>query len=177
MRKIVWTWGLISGAVSSAMMLLFLPFADRIGFDKGEILGYTSIVLSALLIFFGVRAYRDQVGGGRLRFGRGLAVGLLIALVSSLVYVVTWEVIYFRVAPDFGEKYTRHVLDKAERQGLSEAELAKKREEKAKFQAMYDNPAFNAAITFLEPFPFGLVASLVSAGILRRKQPPAPAPA
>jgi hypothetical protein len=40
----------------------------------------------------------------------------------------------------------------------------------------YNNPLFNAAITFMEVFPVGLILSLVSAAILRRK-PPQEAPA
>ena len=39
-----------------------------------------------------------------------------------------------------------------------------------KFAAMYQNPAVNAAITFIEPLPVGLVITLVSAGILRRRR-------
>lgn len=48
------------------MMLVSIPFVDKIGWEKGEILGYTTIVLSALLVFFGVRSYRENAGGGRL---------------------------------------------------------------------------------------------------------------
>jgi len=47
MKKTVLTFGLISGAVSASMMLITIPFADAIGWEKGEILGYTGIVLSA----------------------------------------------------------------------------------------------------------------------------------
>jgi len=46
MKKTVLTFGLISGALSSLMMVATVPFADRIGFDKGAIVGYTAIVLS-----------------------------------------------------------------------------------------------------------------------------------
>ena len=65
------------------------------------IIGYTTMVLAFLLIFFGVRSYRDNVAGGTVRFGRAFAVGALIAVVASLCYVATWEVIYYKFAPDF----------------------------------------------------------------------------
>ncbi len=89
MKKIVLTFGLISGAMAAAMMLGTLPFVEKIGFEKGYILGYTTIVLSALMVFFGVRSYRENVGGGRLTFGRGVAVGILITLISNACYVGT----------------------------------------------------------------------------------------
>lgn len=168
MKRTVWTWGLISGGFSSLMMALAVPFADEIGFDRGAILGYTSLVLSALLIFFGVRSYKENVAGGRLSFGRGFAVGLLIALVSSLLYVATWQIVYFRFMPDFGEKYAAHRVEKAREEGKSAADLAK-------FQALYRNPLVNAAITLIEPLPFGLAAAAISAAILRTRRAAAPA--
>ena len=81
MKKTVLTFGLIAGAILSAMMLITLPFHDAIGWERGEIVGYTSMVLAFLLVFFGVRSYRDNVGGGRVGFGRAFAVGSLIAVV------------------------------------------------------------------------------------------------
>ena len=101
MKKIVLTFGLLAGAILSAMMLIALPFQDAIGFDRGAIVGYTTMVLASLLTFFGVRSYRDNVAGGTVRFGRALTVGMLIGLVSSLCYVATWEVVYFTLAPDY----------------------------------------------------------------------------
>src|SRR5437763_10610748 len=78
MRKIVLTFGLIAGAVLSAMMVVTLPFEHRFGNDVGLLVGYTTMVAASLLIYFGVRRYRDTVAGGRVRFGRALVVGLLI---------------------------------------------------------------------------------------------------
>ena len=63
MKKAVLAFGLISGAISAAMMLVTIPLVDKVGWEKGEILGYTTIVLSAPMVFFGVRSYRENVGG------------------------------------------------------------------------------------------------------------------
>jgi hypothetical protein len=64
MRRIVLTYGLIAGGILSAMLLLTLPFQDEIGFDRGVILGYTTMVLAFLMVYFGVRSYRDGLAGG-----------------------------------------------------------------------------------------------------------------
>jgi hypothetical protein len=149
MKKIVLTFGLISGVILSAMMVMTLPFQDRIGYDKGEIIGYTTMVLASLLIFFGVRAYRDNVAGGTVRFGRAFGVGMLIASVAAVCYVATWEVLYFNFMPDFAQKYQAHVLEKAKADGASEQELAKQKADFEKYAVMYKNPAINAAVTFL----------------------------
>jgi hypothetical protein len=170
MQKTVLTFGLISGAILSAMMLATIPFMDRIGFDRGEILGYTTMVLAFLLIFFGVRSYRDNVAGGTIRFGRAFTVGALIAVVASLCYVATWELIYYKLAPDFSAKFQAHQLEKAREAGESEAQLIRRKADMEKFAEMYRNPAINAAITFVEPLPVALVVALVSAGVWSRRR-------
>src|SRR5688572_23495497 len=95
MKKIVLTFGLIAGAILSAMMVITLPFHDQMGFDRAQIVGYTTMVAAFLLIFFGVKSYRDNVAGGLVTFGRAFLVGSLISLVASGCYVATWQVIYY----------------------------------------------------------------------------------
>ena len=43
------------------------------------------------------------------------------------------------------------------------------------FKEAYDNPLTNAAYTFIEPFPVGLLVTVISAAALRRKAAPAAA--
>ena len=145
MRKIVLTFGLIAGAILSAMMLITLPFHDQIGFDKGAIIGYTTMVLAFLMVFFGVKSYRDNVAGGSVTFGRGFMVGLLITAVASVCYVATWEVIYHRFAPDYVEKYGAYAVEKMRKSGASDAEILAKTKEMAEFNELYKNPLVNIA--------------------------------
>lgn len=170
MKKIVLTFGLISGAILAGMMWLTLPFHDQIGYDRGAVIGYTTMVLAFLLIFFGVRSFRDNVAGGTVSFWRALAVGVQIAAVASVCYVAAWEVYYFKFAPDFMEKYQAHVLEKAREGGASETALAQQKAEMDRFAQLYKNPAINAAMTFMEPLPVALVVALVSAGVLSRRR-------
>ena len=169
MRKTVLVFGLISGAMSATLMLVAIPFADRIGWEKGEILGYTGIVLSALMVFFGVRSYRENVGGGRLTFARGFAVGILITLISSACYVGTWEIVYYRLMPGFADKYAAHMVERAKASGASQQKVDEAAKQAEQFKRMYANPVINVAMTFMEVFPIGLVITAFSAGVLRKK--------
>jgi len=177
MKKTIITFGLISGVISAGMFLATVPFLDQIGFDRGYVVGYTAIVLSFMLVFFGIKSYRDHQGGGHISFGRGFAVGIGITLISCAVYVAQWEALYFTVMHDFTQKYAAHEMQKAKASGASEAELKAKQEELAKFEQLYQNPFINAAMTFMEPFPVGLVITLVSAAVLRTKRGVQPAAA
>jgi hypothetical protein len=171
MKKVVLVFGLLSGAVAAAMMLLTLPFMHRIGFDHGLVIGYTTIVLSMLFVFFGIRSYRDNIAGGSVTFGRALGIGILIAVISSLCYVVTWEILYFNFMPDFWDKYTAYAVEQARASGATQQTLDETARQMKEFKQVYDQPLVNAAYTFIEPFPVGLVIALVSAGILRRRRP------
>lgn len=173
MKNTVWTFGLIAGAILSAMMLLTMPFIDRIGMGTAELVGYTTIIAAFLLIFFGIRSYRDNKAGRTISFGRALVVGILINVVASACYVATWQVIYYKLAPGFIEKYADYAIEKERAKGATEAEIARKTADMEKYQELYRNPFLNAAITFLEPFTVGLIVALMSAGILRRRGAPA----
>ena len=170
MKKTIWTFGLIAGAIMSTMMVVTIPFVDSIGSSTGEIIGYTSMVLAFLLVFFGIRSYRENVGAGTISFGRAFSVGLLISAIASLCYVATWEVLYYKVYTDFDARMVQASVDQARKAGKSDAEVAQVRARNEAFVRSYHKPLVNMAYTFVEPFPVGLIVSLVSAGILRRKR-------
>lgn len=167
MKKTVLTFGLLSGLVVSGMMVALLPLQGRI---HSVLVGYATMLAAFLLIWFGIRSYRDNVAGGIVRFGRAFAVGALIALVSSVCYTVTWEIYYFGVGTDFISRYQAHQMAEAREKGATPAELDAKAAELKKFATMYENPAINAAMTIMEPLPLGLLVALVSAGLLSRRR-------
>jgi hypothetical protein len=143
--------------------------SDKFGADRGYVIGYTTIVLSFLLVYFGIRSYRDNIGEGRITFGRAFGIGICITLISCVFYVVTWEILYYNFMPDFMDKFTAHAIEKLKASGASAAVIQAKSAEMQRAKEMYANPLINAAFTFIEPFPVGLVITLISAGILRRQ--------
>jgi hypothetical protein len=175
MKKTVLTFGLISGALSSLMMVATVPFLHNVGFNKGLVIGYTAIVLSFLLVFFGIRSYRDNASNGEITFTKAFAVGISITLISCIFYVVTWEILYFNFLPDFMDKYGAHMIEKLKAAGAGPAAIQAQLEQIRKYKEMEDNPLLNAAMTFIEPFPVGLAITLLSAAVLRRKPQSQPA--
>jgi hypothetical protein len=175
MKKTVLTFGLISGAISSLLMVATLPFLHKIGFNKGLVIGYTAIVLSFLLVFFGIRSYRDNASNGQITFKKAFAVGISITLISCVFYVVTWEVLYFNFLPDFMDNYGAHIIEKLKASGAGPAAIQAQIEQIKKYKEIEDNPLLNAAMTFIEPFPIGLAITLISAAVLRKKAQSQPA--
>lgn len=171
MRRIVLKYGIVAGIVVSAEMAVMLPLCMNgvVDFSASELVGYTAMVLAFLMVFFGIRTYRNDVAGGTIGFGRALGVGLLITLVASTFYVVAWEIVYWGFIPDFLDQYQAYLIENLRADGASQAVIAQKLVEMEKFAELYANPLFNVLVTFMEVFPVGLLVSLVSAGILRRR--------
>ena len=171
MKKIVLTFGLISGAIMSGLMTAVIVFAHQTDPGRGMIIGYTIMVLAFLLVFFGIRSYRENVGNGYISFGRALGVGFLIMLISCACYVATWEVVYHKFMPDFGEKYLAKSIERERASGKSPQEIEKEIENMRSMMQLYNsNILFNIAFTLLEPLPPGLVMTLISAAVLRKRR-------
>ena len=172
MKKVIWTYGLIAGGIVGAMLLISLVFYNNgtLNFDNGEVVGYTTMVIALSMIFFGIKAYRDNYQNGVISFGKGFKIGILITLIASLMYVLAWEIGYQTIASDFIEKYSEYVITKMKTDGATEAQLQEAREANASFGEVYRNPVVRFGFTFLEISWVGLVITLVCAAILRKKE-------
>ena len=170
MKRIVLTFGLIAGAIMSIEMIVGLPFIDEIG-SLGLVVGYATMVVAFLMVYFGIRSYRDHVAGGTITFGRAFGVGILITLIACVCYVATWEVIFYKFNPDFFQKYAARVVADTKASGATPAQVEAKRRELAVQAEQYKKPLVNIAYTFIEPFPVGLLFALVCAGLLRKRRP------
>ena len=172
MRKNVLTYGLIAGIIESGMFAVTIPLwqSGIITFDNSIWVGYTTMVIALSLIFFGIKSYRDNHLGGSISFGTALKVGIFITLIASLLYCVAWEICYNTIFSNFMELYGRHMQKALQASGTSEIEIAKKMAEFQQSAEAYKNPAIRFAMTFMEIFPVGVIITLLSAGLLRKKE-------
>ena len=175
MKKAVLTFGCIAGVIISVLMNLSLLLSKYIGSGHSMMLGYTIMVASFLLIYFGIRSYRDNDLGGQISVGRAFSCGILITLITTCFYVVSWEFIFFTFMPHFMDGYFAAQIRHVQASGLDAATIATKVAAIQHSQQLYQNPLVNAAYTFIEPFPVGLIITLISAALLRRKSPVHPA--
>ncbi len=118
------------------------------------VIGYANIVLGFLLVYFGIRSYRDNLAGRRHHpLAAGFAIGICITLISCVFYVVAWEIVYFNFMSHSMDGYFAAMIQKAQSgPGTPEAIQAKVAAIRHSQQA-YQNPFINALYTFIEPFP------------------------
>ncbi len=170
MKKIILVYGLIAGAIVGAMLLITMPLYEKgqLNWENGELLGYSTMVIALALVFFGIKSYRDHHAQRKITFGKGLQIGLLITLVASLVYATAWEVSYRTMSDSYIEKMSQTYFDKLKEKGATPEELTAA---KAQFELYQSNVIIRFLITaFMEMFPVGLIISLLSAGLLRKKE-------
>ncbi|MES1226728.1 MAG: hypothetical protein ABUT20_65240 [Bacteroidota bacterium] len=71
---------------------------------------------------------------------------------------------------DFIKLMSDKKIENMKREGATETALAKAKKQMDDFAVMYKNPAFRAAITLMEIAPVGILISLLSVTLLRRKE-------
>ncbi len=174
MRKIVLTYGAISGLIMVGMFIISISLQNKgiITFSNGELIGYSSMIIVLSQIFFGIKSYRDKHGNGAITFGKGVQVGMLIALFAGFIYATSWEVYYNGVPgvkETFMDKYTDSIIAKMENEGAEQEKIDAKIKEMESMKEMYANPFIRYGITLAEILPVGIVIALISAGILRKK--------
>lgn len=133
------------------------------------LVGYASMLLSFSMVFVGIKNYRDKYNDGIISFGNAFKIGLYISLIASTMYVLTWLVDYYLFIPDFMDKFCEQALQKSRMSGVSQAEMAIQTAEMDKYKEMYSTPIGVILLTYMEILPVGLVVSLISALILKKK--------
>src|SRR6186713_177454 len=173
MKKNIIIYGLIAGIVVSILMLFSINYIShvdgKVDYNTSLLIGYASMLIAFSLVYVGIRNYRDKYNGGVISFGKAFKIGAMIVLIASTIYVVAWLIDYFFFIPDFMEKFSAQELDKLKASGASQIEIDKQTKEMADFATMYKNPFFNAMMTYVEILPVGLVVTLISSLILKRK--------
>lgn len=173
MKKLILTYSLIAGAIVTVFMIYGIyRFDNDPNFEGGMYLGFTGMLVAFSFVFIGVKKYRDKQNGGVITFAKALKIGALISLIASTIYVGVWLIEYYCFYPDFMDKYTGATLRKMDKTTMTAMEIKAKTDEMAMYKEMYKNPLWVILWTYAEVLiPIGLLVPILSALILKRKQP------
>ena len=167
MTNIIFLFGTLSGLIVTSTLLAAFTLLGAEPAPGSEWLGYLGMIVALSLIFVGVKRYRDRELGGVIRFLPAFLMGLAIAAVASVIYVLVWEVYMAATGGAFMDAYITHMVEGARAKGMAEADLNKMIAEMNAFKAQYANPLYRMAVTFMEIFPVGFLIALISAALLR----------
>lgn len=165
-------YGLYAGLTMiliSIITNLLMPISLE-NYSTAEALGYLSILIGFLFVFFGLRAIRRKLGG-EMKFSTALQYGLGISLIAAVMFAVYTALVLRVLYPDFADVAAEYYTQQINTSALTEAE---KTEEIAQMQAMMansDNFWFQSLVMFVTVLAVGLLVSLVSAFLVTRSGP------
>lgn len=173
MKKIVLTFGTISGVILVALFFITDPFGNEMDMDTSQVIGFATMIVALSTIFVGIKMYRDKHLGGEIKFGKAFLIGILITLVAGVFYSGGWELYVSVKGIDmlkFYDDYAAAGIEKMKSEGATTDEIAKSMENNEQMKSMVSNPILRFLFTMLvEMFPVGLIISLISAALLRNK--------
>jgi len=170
MKKNILIFGLISGIIVSGMIGIVAFCYGKGQFEGNMLLGFTVMVLAFSGIFVGIKNYRDSYANGKITFGKGLQIGLLIALIASTMYVVSWLIVFYNFMPDFMDKYSEYSIAQINANtGLTSSEVKEQVASINWQKQVYQTPLGIILTTYMEIFPVGIIIAIISALILKRK--------
>jgi len=175
MRKVVITFGLISGFTIACFgwIIGWLCMVDMVSLDRTEWIGYASMLIALSMVFFGIKSYRDNYAGGKITFWKGIQIGLLISLIAGVMYwggAQAFSIANPGFQAKFIQKYTEHTIGNMQAQGSSQEEIDKATANIALMQKLFQNPLLFFLVCMVEFLPVGIIVTLVSAALLRRKE-------
>ena len=164
MNKIILKNGLFGSIIVSAL-LVFVTMYMRANPEKevSMLIGFTVMTLAFFFLVWGIKQQREA-NNGSISFGKAFMTGFWITLIISTIYVLVWLVILYNFFPNFMEHYANMAIEKA-----SPEEVVKVTEEMNTYKEMYKSPIMVILLTYMEILPLGIVFSLVSALILKKK--------
>ncbi|MES2062086.1 MAG: DUF4199 domain-containing protein [Bacteroidota bacterium] len=171
MKKTVIKFGLMAGLIASVWMLGSMALCY--GSDKFEgsmLLGFSSMIIAFSVMYPAIKGYRDKHNNGIISFGEAFKMAITIAFIGSTMYVGSWLIDYYFFLPDFLEKYSAHIMAKAQSGGATE--IAAKTKEVASMKKWYSSIFGVVFMTYMEIFPLGLIVAVIISLILKRKTNP-----
>ena len=168
MKKNILIYGLIAGALVSGFMLYTMNNLSHcegsVDYNTSMFIGYASMLIAFCLVFVGIRNYRNNYNGGIITFGKSFKIGIMIVLIASSIYVVSWLIDYYWFIPDFAEKYSANMLNEMRNSGATADEIQKQSQELESMSTILNNPFLNALVTYTEILPIGLVVTVIRDG-------------
>ncbi|MCO7225607.1 DUF4199 domain-containing protein [Pleionea sp. CnH1-48] len=174
MKSTILKYGLLSGGVMilifSISFALMKPAPEN--YRIGEIIGYSTMILSMLVIYIACNEYRLQQPGQSVTFGQVFRLGIAISAIAGTMFgIFNW--VYVEIFhPEFMEEYYSYFVESVKNSGASEAEIAETLKRLESEKEMFSSPAVQFFTMFITVFMIGAIVTLVTSFIQSKKAAP-----
>lgn len=155
-------WGLILGVVS---IVMFLGIAMS-GVQGESWAGWLGVVPSAIIIFLAHKEFKES-GDGFMSYGKGLGIGTLTILVSSIISSV-FSFVYIKfIDPTYFDVVRDKQIEGMAEGGMSDAEI----ETALGFSEAFFKPETLLITGVVFGVIFGFIISLIVSAITKNSNP------
>lgn len=168
MKTTVLKFGMYALLTAVALFALALLLGKGLDYSVQEVIGYTTMAISLIFVFFGIRYYRDNENNGKVTFLKALGVGMLISLFAAVGFGIIDYLFTTIIHPDFALEYETKMLTDM-KTTLPPAEFEAQKAELQQQMKDYGGSGFMATMMFAMVAVMGFIISLISALILQKK--------
>jgi uncharacterized membrane protein YfcA len=169
MKTTVKKYGFYSLIIAIALFFGALYFGEGLSFKAQEVIGYTTMVVCLIPIYFGIKHYRDYENNGAVNFKEGFIVGILIALCAGIGFAATDYIFVSYFNPEFFDTYLAYQIDGINASNLTAVEKTKEIAYAKEMMKDFGTPEMGALLMFATVLIFGIIISTLSTLTLQRK--------
>ncbi|WP_158269195.1 DUF4199 domain-containing protein [Kordia periserrulae] len=168
MKTTIKKYGISTLIIALILFFLALYFGQNLSFKTQEVLGYVTIIVCLIPIYFGIKHHK-ATQNGNISFKDGFIIGILIALCAAIGFAIIDYIYVAYVNPEFPQQYLAYQIDAINASDLNSAEKFQKINEATEMAKDYGTPTFGAILMFAIVFILGMIISIISALTLQRK--------
>ena len=167
MKQYIYRYGIICGLVYVVLSMVsnLLGISQGGSSGMGILMWILSFGLSFLVIFLGIKAFRDDVNSGYLTMGEAFKLGMGIALIAALI-TAAFVLLYNNVIdPEAVDKAIAAQREAMEDRGMDDEAI----DQAMSMTGFMRNPAILIAMTVFIQLIGGLIKSVISGAVLQNK--------
>lgn len=169
MKKTIKKYGIYGFFSSLILFQIAFTIGESFPYSVQEILGYLTIVIALLFVFFAIKHYRDKENQGKLTLKNGILIGLTITFFVALGSAIADYIYVTILYPDFVTDYSNYQLEKL-KTTLSANDFEVKRQEMMNNIKTIGRPEVMALVMFVTVIILGTIITLLSSLLLQNKK-------
>jgi hypothetical protein len=161
----VWKANLTNGlilALAGITISLLMYFLNLL---FNQTLGYVTMLIQIVVLFFLVKSYRDTFTYGHITYGQALGAGIVINIYSALIMVLFTYILYTFIDPGLTAKKLAFVEEMMLKKGTPQASV----DIVMKMQEKLSKPLISSIINLFSFLLIGTIYSLII-GIFVKKE-------
>ena len=161
----VWKANLTNGVILSLVGIacsLVLYFLNLI---FNQTLGYVTMLIQIVVMFFLVKSYRDTFTFGHITYGKALGAGVVISVYNALIMALFTYILYTLIDPGLTAKKLAFVEEMMLQKGTPQASI----DVVMKMQEKLSKPLISSILSIFSFLLIGVIFSLII-GIFVQKE-------